>query len=269
MSILLCLFAFFYLCVAECRRVFVLQVFFAFFRVTPVRIYILLWFMKRLMFWLGLLPLAVHTSAHTYSTDSIGGHIYVDLGLPSGTLWAICNIGAEHPEDFGNYYAWGETTPKDTCNWSNYVFTEGGSTNLTKYCTEDFYGKTDGLTTLLPQDDAATANWGVQWRMPTFKEQQELINGCFWSWTDNYAGTGVSGRMGTSISNGQVIFFPAAGYKGAGRFYSVGDFGEYWSSNLDASSSDSALDFSFVSGNINSYGNSRYNGQTVRAVVRK
>lgn len=220
------------------------------------------------MFGFVLLLTSLQTVAQSY-TDTISGHSFVDLGLPSGTLWATCNVGAERPEDFGSYFAWGETSPKDTCDWDRYSLTTGGANNLTKYCTDEFYGSVDGLTTLLPNDDAATANWGSHWRMPTFKEQQELLNGCIWVWTDNYAGTGVSGRMGTSIATGQVIFFPAAGYKGAGRFYSVGDYGEYWSSTLDTSGCDSALDFSFVSGNFNTYGNSRYNGQSVRAVVVK
>ena len=225
--------------------------------------------MRKKMFWVGLLFSSIQSFAQTYSSDSIGGHTYVDLGLASGTLWATCNVGAERPEEYGGYFAWGETTQKDSCNWDRYALSNGGPANLTKYCTDDFFGVSDGRTTLLPEDDAATANWGPGWRMPTYKEMQELLNGCIWVWTDNYAGTGISGRMGTSITTGQVIFLPAAGYKGAGRFSSVGDYGEYWSSSLDSSSSDSALDISFVSGNFNAYGNSRYNGQSVRAVVAK
>lgn len=225
--------------------------------------------MRKKLFWLVLLFPSIQSFAQTHSSDSIGGHAYVDLGLASGTLWATCNVGAERPEEFGGYFAWGETAQKDSCNWDRYKLSEGGPANLTKYCTDDLFGTSDGRTTLLPEDDAATVNWGPRWRMPTYKEQQELLKGCVWVWTDNYAGTGVSGRLGTSIATGQVIFLPAAGYKGEGHLYSVGDFGEYWSSSLDSSSSDSALDFSFVSGNISSFGNSRYNGQSVRAVVVK
>ena len=106
-------------------------------------------------------------------------HEYVDLGLPSGLLWATCNVGATSPEDYGDYFAWGETQPKDTYEWSTYQYCNGSYNTLTKYCSNSSYGYngfTDNLTTLLPEDDAATANWGGNWRMPTKEEFQELYN---------------------------------------------------------------------------------------------
>ena len=98
------------------------------------------------------------------------GHEYVDLGLPSGTLWATCNVGAETPEGYGDYFAWGETELKTTYNLSTYKYTNGSYDQLTKYCSNSSYGYngfTDTLTVLLPEDDAATANWGDGWCMPT------------------------------------------------------------------------------------------------------
>lgn len=109
-----------------------------------------------------------------------GSHDYVDLGLPSGLLWATCNVGADNPEDYGDYFAWAETEPKSVYNWSTYKYCDGGYYyKLTKYCTRSDFGNngfTDNLTVLLPEDDAATANWGNGWRMPTENEWRELID---------------------------------------------------------------------------------------------
>ena len=97
-------------------------------------------------------------------------HEYVDLGLPSGTLWATCNVGADNPEDFGDYFAWGETEPKDFYDWSNYKYGNcvDGFYELSKYYDDD------GLTVLEPGDDAVRANWGNEWRMPT-KEEYDIL----------------------------------------------------------------------------------------------
>ena len=111
------------------------------------------------------------------------GHEYVDLGLPSGTLWATCNVGATTPEDCGDLFAWGETTPKTSYTWDNYRYcvldpNDSYSCKMTKYCcfTEDGYnGFTDNLTTLEAVDDAASANWGEGWRMPTKEQWEELL----------------------------------------------------------------------------------------------
>lgn len=148
--------------------------------------------------------------AHFYH-DGSGSHEYVDLGLPSGLLWATCNVGAAFPEDYGAYFAWAETQPKDDYSWSNYVYCcHGNSLSLTKYCNNYGYGcdgYTDNLTILEPGDDAATANWGNGWRTPTKAEWQELFDNCSSVWTTQ---NGVNGRLYTG-PNGNTLFLPAAG----------------------------------------------------------
>ena len=160
-----------------------------------------------------------------------GNHAYVDLGLPSGLLWATRNVGASSPEDYGYYFAWGETQPKSYYDWSTYQYCNGSDYTLTKYCNKSnfgYFGFTDNLTTLLPEDDAATANWGSGWRMPTDEEWQELLNYTTVSWTQQ---NGVNGRLFTA-SNGNSLFLPATG----GRWYDglgdAGSGGNYWSSSL-------------------------------------
>ena len=167
----------------------------------------------------------------TTLNNNYGGHYYVDLGLPSGTLWATCNIGADASEEYGDYFAWGETQPKNYYSWGTYLYCNGGQSNLTKYCTNNNYGYNgfvDNLTTLLPEDDAATANWGVGWRMPTWEEWQELIDNTINTWVIQ---NGVNGRLFTA-SNGNSIFLPAAGYIYDDHLSNVGNWGDYWSSSL-------------------------------------
>lgn len=139
------------------------------------------------------------------------GHTYVDLGLPSGTLWAACNVGADSPEKYGDYFAWGETKPKSSYNWSTYKYCNNGDNHqLTKYCYKSdfgYNGYTDALTTLLPEDDAATVNWGNEWRMPTYEECNELRQETTIIWTTQ---NGIKGMLCTG-SNGNSIFLPAAG----------------------------------------------------------
>ncbi len=202
-------------------------------------------------------------------------YAYVDLGLPSGLLWATCNVGADSPEDYGDYFAWGETQPKDTYNWSTYQYSNGGHyiyeedfaeyyPYLTKYCNDDYYGYngfTDDLTTLLPEDDAATANWGSGWRMPTKEECQELYQNTTVTWTTQ---NGVNGRLFTA-SNGNSLFLPAAGYRGSSYLYDAGSSGHYWSSSLDTGYPDCARGLGFSSGDI--YGYSRSYGFSVRPVL--
>ena len=170
----------------------------------------------------------------SFTTLNDGGgdtHEYVDLGLPSGTLWATCNVGADTPEGYGDYFAWGETEPKSVYNWSTYQYCMGSDHTLTKYCDESSYGYngfTDNLTTLLPEDDAATANWGNGWRMPTLEEWQELLDNTAVTWTQQ---GGVNGRLFTA-SNGNSLFLPAVGYRNDGSLYGAGSYGYYWSSSL-------------------------------------
>ena len=171
-------------------------------------------------------------SGNDNATGTANGHGYVDLGL--SVKWATCNVGATKPEEYGNYYAWGETTLKDYYDWSTYKYGSDYD-ELTKYCNNASYGKdsfTDDKTVLDPEDDAAHANWGGAWRMPTDAEWTELRENCTWKWTDDYNGTGVKGRIVTSNINGNSIFLPAAGFRYHDGLYDAGSYGYYWSSSL-------------------------------------
>ena len=209
--------------------------------------------------------LVANFTANGGGGGSYNGHDYVDLGLPSGLLWATCNVGADSPEDYGDYFAWGETTPKDTYNWSSYQYCNGSSNTLTKYCNKSSYGYngfTDNLTTLLPEDDAATANWGGNWRMPTKEEFQELYNNTTVTWTTQ---NGVNGRLFTA-SNGYSLFLPAAGYRLNSSLDFAGSYGLYWSSSLYTDSPYHALELNFNSGRYSMYGSCRYYGLSFRPV---
>ena len=167
---------------------------------------------------------------------------YVDLGLPSGLKWAKCNLGASKPSDYGDHYAWGETAPKAVYDWTTYKWMQAGKSDekhITKYTYADgetggiwydssgtFIG--DGKTVLAAADDAATANLGSPWRMPTADEIQELLDNCTWFWTTQ---DGVKGHQ-VGGPNGNAIFLPAAGLRLDSGFHFAGGQGNYWSSSL-------------------------------------
>ena len=131
----------------------------------------------------------------------------IDLGLPSGTLWASCNVGASSPEQYGNYYAWGELEPKSTYTPENYRWYTGVDTEFSKY------NSTDELYELEAVDDVANVEMGGEWRIPTDLQLEELIGNTTSSWATDYDGTGVAGVILTSNNNGNSIFLPAAGGK--------------------------------------------------------
>lgn len=166
----------------------------------------------------------------TLNSEGYGEHEYVDLGLPSGTLWTTCNVGARTPEEFGEYFAWGETEPKTIYDWSSYKHCYGHYGNtLTKYCYNSDYGYsgyTDTLTILEAEDDAATFNWGEEARTPSKEEWQELIGYCSSIWTVQ---NGVEGRLFTG-NNGNTIFLPGAGHYNNDSYLS--GWGYYWSNCL-------------------------------------
>ena len=180
--------------------------------------------------------------------NTMNGHEYVDLGLPSGTKWATCNVGATAPEEYGNHYAWGETTTKGYYSGNNYKYCP--DYGLTKYCNKSRYGEdgfTDKLITLEASDDAATANWGRAWRMPTDAEWTELRENCEWTWTTDYNSTGVAGCIVASKTNDNSIFLPAAGFCEDYCLAYLGLVGGYWSSSLSTDDPSEAWYASFGS----------------------
>ena len=187
---------------------------------------------------------------------------YVDLGL--SVKWATFNVGATKPEEYGDYFAWGETEPKSTYSWSNYKWCRGSETTLTKYCNHSGYGTVDNKTTLELSDDAAAVNLGGDWRMPTKAEQDELREQCTWTWTTL---NGVNGYKVTSKSNGKSIFLPAAGHRIGSSLNSAGSDGNYWSSSLYADSPYYAYYLLFNSSDVHRYNfDNRYYGFSVRPV---
>ena len=164
--------------------------------------------MKRVCLLMTLVCMMMVSCKRDGSDGKHEGHGYVDLGL--SVKWATCNVGATSPEDFGHYFAWGETSPKAE-------YTEENS--LT-------YGKDMSDISGNPQYDAATANWGGDWRMPTKEEMRELLNNCTWIWTTQ---NGVNG-YNVKGPNGNSVFLPAAGYRDGSSLYGAGGYGYYWSS---------------------------------------
>ena len=173
------------------------------------------------------------------------GHEYVDLGL--SVKWATCNVGADNPSDYGHYFAWGETSPKAEYTEDN--------------CST--YGKQISDITGDAQYDAATANWGGGWRMPTEGEMSELLNNCTWTWTtqDGINGYNVVG------TNGNSIFLPAAGDRYGSLLDHVGSYGNYWVST-PGESTNNAYDLHFGSDKCRMNDFNRSYGQSVRPVVK-
>ena len=190
-------------------------------------------------------------------------HEWVDLGLPSGTLWATCNIGASAPEEYGDYFAWGETEPKDYYDWSNYKWCNGSYYLLTKYCTSIDFGFVDNKTELDPEDDVAYVNWGPSWRIPSREQINELCDNCTWQWTQH---NGVHGRLVTG-PNGNTLFLPATGFRRLDAVINAGSYGYYWSRTLFTGAQGCALSLHFGSGYVSyDIDSGRSDGFTVRAV---
>ena len=185
----------------------------------------------------------------------------VDLGLPSGVKWASFNVGATKPEEYGGYYAWGETEEKEDYSWSTYKWCNGSYYTLTKYCT-DSYGTVDNKTVLDPEDDVAHVKWGGDWRMPTKEEQDELRNSCSWEWTS------VNGVNGYNVTgpNGNSIFLPGAGNRGGTDVNYRGYLGNYWSGSLLSYRSSGASFLYFYDEDYSWNGNDRSFGLSVRPV---
>ena len=192
-------------------------------------------------------------------------HEYVDLGLPTGTLWATCNVGANVPEEYGDYFAWGETEPKEEYTWETYKWCEGSKNTLTKYCAKSDYGYegyVDDKKELDPEDDAAYVNWGPSWRMPTYSQLIELFDKCTWTWTTQ---NGVNGRLLTG-PNGNTLFMPAAGCRHDSILAAEGLVGDYWTRTLGYEYQDGAYMIVMSLEDDWWYSYDRYYGFTVRPV---
>ncbi len=227
-----------------------------------------------------------HKKSDTPEQPEEEEHEYVDLGLPSGTLWATCNIGASSPEEYGDYFAWGETTPKKSngtwgdYSWGTYKWMNPGmadwtqinkytfADNQTEACWYDSNGTFigDGQTVLLSEDDAATANWGSEWQMPSVEQMKELIN------SENTTSTwttmnGVNGRLITSNRNNASIFLPAGGRRNGTEPLFEGSNGFYWPNVTDKVYSDRACMLTLDANSVSVLGSmDRYCGQSVRPV---
>ena len=202
-------------------------------------------------------PVTETTPKKTVTTSNTTGIKAVDLGLPSGVKWADRNIGASSQKDYGNYYAWGETTPKTTYTWDNYVFGKEG--RLKKY------NDTDNKLVLDPGDDVVSVELGSSWRMPTEEEMNELKANCTWNLTSV---NGVKGFELQSKINGNSIFLPAGGYYNGNQAILKGGSGYYWTSTLDESLPDSSehLNFDDFSGKQYVFLKDRYFGMLIRPV---
>ena len=194
--------------------------------------------------------------------QAVNGYEYVDLGLPSGLKWATCNVGAETPEEYGNYYAWGETQPAPGFNYiESNCATYGLS--ISELQSQGYIDNEGNLTS---SHDAATANWGGSWRMPTEAEQQELSNNCTWEWTtqNNVNGCRVTGP------NGSCIFLPAAGLRHGSSLYDDGSIGYFFSStpyDFNYGSYYACRLYFYYGDEYVHWGDDRYYGLTIRPIT--
>lgn len=232
------------------------------------------------------------------NASSQQNHEYVDLGLPSGTLWATCNVGTNNEWENGNHYSWGETSTKRTYKSNcKYYIRKGLFIYLKKYCNDDgegYKGYSDNYTILEKADDAAYVNWGSNWCMPTLTQYEELCSNCYWVWTDTidnqghkYIGYMVYKALNTEdkgvkiyvgktadaayTENVDHIFFPAAGLDFESS--EVGYSGFYWSSSLDIDNPKCAkvlfIDSGYMSGSAYTTSSGRSHGHSVRPVRSK
>jgi len=216
-------------------------------------------------------------------SEAANGHEYVDLGLPSGTLWATMNIGAIKPAGYGDYFAWGELSGyndgKETFSWKNYKLCNGSQSKITKYMVDRKKAREIALVTdqsladanisdveLDIEDDVARAQWGGSWRIPTSAAFRELNKECEREWTTQ---NGRWGYLFTSKTNGNSIFFPAGGFRDK-TLYNLAAYGYYWSRTLYTRYSGGAFILYFDSNGVNAADNQyRCMGRSVRAVLER
>lgn len=201
------------------------------------------------------------------------GHPYVDLGLPSGLKWAKCNVGATSETENGLFFQWGETEQHDTgipYDWANYKHCNGSETTLTKYNTSiDFGENLDGMSTLRPEDDAARANMGGDWRMPTQADFKELLDNTDHAWVENFNNSNVKGYTFTSRKNrNNYIFIPASEYNEDISTYIRDISYHIWSSSLNTTNPRNAWTLDFNSRFISAERDyERWDGLAVRGVL--
>lgn len=169
----------------------------------------------------------------------------VDLGL--SVFWATCNLGADDPSEYGDFYAWGETETKTEYIWENYIFRIDGDNyqnlTFTKYNSLEGHGTVDKKVSLDPEDDIAHVRLGDKWRMPSFEEFNELVDSCDWTWTSR---RGIAGYDVKSRVNGNSIFLPSTGYYYQKGLHGEGYGGYYWTSSTHPSSSYNARRLMFT-----------------------
>ncbi len=206
------------------------------------------------------------TAVVSTATGSTSGHGWVDLGL--SVKWATCNVGASEPSDYGFYFAWAETSEKGVYGFHNLRYYTAGTGNtpatISKYNPDSRYGEVDNKPQLDASDDAANANWGGSWRMPSNSEIMELIEKCTWTWTT------LDGKKGYEVkskTNGNSIFLPAAGYRDEGDFITVGLHGYYWSASLYTYIPDYSWLMYFSMSDYDGYYSNRRYGFSVRPVI--
>ena len=201
------------------------------------------------------------------------GYEYVDLGLPSGNLWATCNVGAIDPEDCGHYFAWGETSPKQDYSWNTYKYSIGDSV-MTKYNLNRRSKHADGKIFLSAEDDAASVNMGLPWVTPTLIDFAELEEGCKWDTIKKYKDTGVTVIVGTSKFNGKTIYFPVTDYYDNSVLKNDAMDLTFWTSDLNYDIDEKFKKFYIIRTNYNSaivskgYNMNRCVGYPVRAIIR-
>ena len=186
--------------------------------------------------------------------------VAVDLGLPSGMLWAEYNVGAHRPEEAGQHFAWAEASAKTDYTWASYSHCEGSAYDFTKYCMSAKYGEVDGQCAVSAHDDAATVLWGAPWRMPTRDEMDELRTSCEWT-ADTVGGTAGFRVIG---QNGNSIFLPTTGYREAGELTGAKTSGYYWTGGLAAKDSLAYSLYFYTRPSLES--TERYLGKAIRAV---
>lgn len=185
----------------------------------------------------------------------------IDMGLPSGTKWAFCNLGAKTNTDYGGYYAWGETDAKTSFSWKNYKYSGNTANSLTKYCTKSSYGRVDNKTSLEQVDDRVKTDYGYYFSIPTKEDWQELIDYCKWTRYDNH--------FMVKGPNGNVIVLPSGGYMDGLNAYDAGVEGCYWTSTVDEQSPDDAWFVHINNAKPTFYSYYRYQGRCIRPVEHK